>query len=514
MHKSKNARALVMITALMLLLLSVLMGCGCVNSLFENLSGASARRDTANEAALSRRKLDPYEIKWYIDAGEPQADQQTVADEINRQLKGTINAALNLVSIDWGTYDQKMQMVIAAGEKFDLCFSGSWANNYYLNVNNGAFLPLNGLLDRYAPTILAALPKIGWEACKINGSIYAIPNYQIWALTNEFVIMKGLADKYNFDTRKVAKLEDLEPLLAAVKNGEPDVTPAAFCKGNLPWGGILANNNFDEIAGRDVPGVVRLDDAACKVLNQFETDEYRKNVRLLRDWYQKAYLRKDAGTLSEVQGKVAFNTGGCYKPGGAVGQESAYGEPVYDLPASKSYLVTSMITGDMTAVSKTSRDPARAVMFYDLLFKDKTLYNTLCLGIENRHYIIDADGKAEMIENSGYDYSSLGWEFGNQLNEIILKGQDLTIWEDTLKINNTAIASPALGFNFNPEPIKNELAKCNSLVQEYHPMLDTGTVDPEKVLPEFLSKLKAAGVDTIIAEEQKQVDQWRKNNGK
>jgi putative aldouronate transport system substrate-binding protein len=36
-----------------------------------------------------------------------------------------------------------------------------------------------------------------------------------------------------------------------------------------------------------------------------------------------------------------------------------------------------------------------------------------------------------------------------------------------------------------------------------------GVVDPTVVLPEFQQALKAAGIEEIIAENQKQIDEWR-----
>jgi putative aldouronate transport system substrate-binding protein len=37
-------------------------------------------------------------------------------------------------------------------------------------------------------------------------------------------------------------------------------------------------------------------------------------------------------------------------------------------------------------------------------------------------------------------------------------------------------------------------------------------VNPDKVLPEFISKLKAAGIDKVIAEKQRQLNLWAEEN--
>ena len=39
-------------------------------------------------------------------------------------------------------------------------------------------------------------------------------------------------------------------------------------------------------------------------------------------------------------------------------------------------------------------------------------------------------------------------------------------------------------------------------------VIDFGTIDPAKKLPEFIEKLKAAGIEKVIAEKQKQLDAW------
>ena len=76
-------------------------------------------------------------------------------------------------------------------------------------------------------------------------------------------------------------------------------------------------------------------------------------------------------------------------------------------------------------------------------------------------------------------------------------------------MNESAKASPALGFSFDSTPVRTEMASVGAVKDEYELSLDTGAVDPEKALPEFLEKLEAAGSQTIIDEIQKQLDEWK-----
>ncbi|MGE7056904.1 DUF3502 domain-containing protein, partial [Paenibacillus glucanolyticus] len=45
--------------------------------------------------------------------------------------------------------------------------------------------------------------------------------------------------------------------------------------------------------------------------------------------------------------------------------------------------------------------------------------------------------------------------------------------------------------------------------EEFWAPLMTGTVNPEEFLPKANEKLKAAGLDKIMAEAQSQIDAWK-----
>ena len=190
----------------------------------------------------------------------------------------------------------------------------------------------------------------------------------------------------------------------------------------------------------------------------------------------------------------------------------AVGFDVVDIPTGKPGISAGSVLATMNGISSTSKNPERAMMLLELLYSDKDLYNMMVFGIEDKHYKkIDADF-VEPIADSGY--AGLAWELGNQFNAYYTKGQIKGTWEETIKVNEEAVASPLLGFNYNGEPTKTENAQIDAVMAEYKPGLISGTLDPEKKLPEFLDKLKKAGIDKVIEDMQAQIDQWRKDNGK
>ena len=95
-----------------------------------------------------------------------------------------------------------------------------------------------------------------------------------------------------------------------------------------------------------------------------------------------------------------------------------------------------------------------------------------------------------------------------------VEGQAPGIWEKTIAVNEAAAPSPLMGFIFDTTPVKTQVAQIDAIMGSYSPALNTGSVDPVKLKAEMLPKLKGAGLDKVQAEVQKQIDAWRKANGK
>lgn len=496
-----------------------LTGCGGGNSADQaetsNQQQEKTETQTDAEEPAKEASEDAVELVWYVGGSGPQADTDAVLAEVNTYLMEKLNCTLKIVETDFGSYDQKMQMVIGAGEEFDLCYTANWSNNFYNNVNKNAFLELNDLLDTYAPELVDIVPQAGWDAATVSGNIYAVPNMQIWTMTNCISIAQEYVDKYDFDVSSVKELKDLEPLLAAVKADNPEMYPFAADVGGI-LGMMTQAMGYDELAGRHIPGVVMLDDKELKVVNQFELPQVMEHYQLMYDWSQKGYIRPDASTITSYMpdiaaGKHAVRVVGNLKPGIEVGEKDSWGgRDVVIVQMSDSWLPTSGITATMTAVSRTSKHPEKAVEFLNLFNTDKYLYNLITQGIEGKHYEkLDGDYIAP-IENSGYAPGA-DWMYGNQFMAYLKEGQAADDWEQTTAMNEAGKTSTAFGFVFDPTAVQNEIASVSAVVEEYQLSLDTGAVDPAAVMPEFLNKLEQAGSQTIIDEIQRQLDEWNAN---
>src|SRR5258708_34809832 len=146
----------------------------------------------------------------------PVPDVQQVQDALNKILQTRYNVTLKLNPIDAGAYDQKQKLAVAAGDVQDILYAVPWTNNYYVNVAQGALLPLDDLLRQYAPKTFASMSAQAWQATRGNPKIYRVLNQKPWTTPSGPRVRKDLAQKYGLDLRQLTTLNDLNPFLAAV----------------------------------------------------------------------------------------------------------------------------------------------------------------------------------------------------------------------------------------------------------------------------------------------------------
>jgi len=508
------SKSVVLLSAVLLFSL-IFGGCSKGNESPSKTTSPSPGSSQTNESGQNEGaennifKQPPVELQYYY-LGNPQPDVLAVQEEMNKILLEKINATIQLKQLDFANYGTKLNVMIGGGDKFDLVFTAPWIGNYFQNISKGAFLPLDDLLDQYAPQLKTSIPNKLWDATKVNGEIYGSINYQIVAISYGVGVMRELAEKYGLDVESIKKYEDLEPFLEQVKQNEKEIYPLF----NMP---SLVNQptyyGFDTIGDDVIPGWVRLNDSNLEVINQYATDEYKEAVTLAHSWYEKGYVKKDIQSdLGLETGKFAVKNNLPIKPGVQAEEKNIWGgRDIVASSLNEPIITTNRAIATMTAISKTSPNPERAMMFLELINTDKTLYNLLAHGIEGKHYTKVSEDVIEAVPNSGY-MPSTDWMFGNQFNGYYTSKEQVGVWEETKEVNANAKFSPILGFSFDPDPVKTEIAQTTTVIQQYDGPLSAGVGDPEKLLPEFLSKLEKAGLNKILAEKQKQLDAWKQSS--
>lgn len=442
----------------------------------------------------------PYEIKWYT-IGTPQKDTEKVFEEVNKYTKEKINATVKFTQIDWGDYDQKMQVMISSGEPFDIGFTNG--GTYVQNAQKGAYVALDDLLDNQGKDLKEALDPALLEGAKVDGKIYGIPSNKEAARQSVYTFNKRLVEKYNFDISKVKTLEDLEPMLQVIKEKEPDITPIATFKAYLP---------FDYIFEGDMPFAFPLEGDRDHAVNPFESDIAMSTFKTMHKYYKAGYIKSDAATSKDswpMDVENWFVRMGDSQPYADLLWTRSAKYDVVSVPAEEPTTFNTSVTGAIQAISATSQNPEKAMEFLNLLNTDPYLRNLVDKGIEGEHYEKHEDGTITDLPARIERYNVPTYSLGNHFILYLYDNDPADKWEKFKEFNESAQPSPTLGFHFNSDPVRTEIASLSNVSKEFYPALATGSVDPEEYLPKFNQKLKDAGIDKVMDEIQKQFDEWK-----
>ena len=472
--------------------------------------------EATQEKETQETALEEYEVIFTY-AGNEEEGTAAVQDAISAITKEKINATIKFMPIGWSAWAEQTTLIIAGNEKVDLMFTSNYYN-YSSVVARGDLLPLDDLLNDYGQDIKSVLAQDLINSSKIGGEIYGIPSIRDFAADFGIAMRKDLVEKNNIDLDSLKTYEDLTALFQTIKDNEPGVMPLVKGGDTTTFVEQTLQSKYDRLD--NFFGVIAMDATDYKVVNLYETQDYADSVALVRSWFESDFISKDSATSTEqgvdvIKAGEAFSTLVPMKPGYDLQVSTQCGMPMVTVRLTKPVTNTSNIINVMTSIAKTTGDAQRAMMMLNLMYSDAEIVNLYDNGIEGINYVVVEDNVIDFPE--GLDattttYSSNNWMVGNNYMSYVWKGDDPELWSKMEVFNDSSVRSPALGFVFNAENVKTEVAAVTNVQSQYRLGIETGTLDPETALPEYIAKLKDAGIDVIIAEKQAQLEAWAKEN--
>lgn len=468
-------------------------------------------------------------LKWMMPGTGKQADSDEVWEEVNKKLKtypGLENVSLEFQIVPFSDYKQKFLLQQTSGDTADI--AGTYTLNYTDEVKNETFLPLYELIDEYAPDIKKNVPDWALKLMEYNGELYGITNYQ---MMTEAIYGYGVVEDYfnkyadedlwnktflsndQFDTATLELFQDYFEKLKA--NGEL----GAGMQPGTTW----AMKGFEMINGYAY--VFRRDEDKIKVEEFSQSEPYKLLCEWAEKFYKKGYIRKDvlSADLSDQKDKkdgYALFLTQCHK-----GAEEAYeNNNNFDIKlfqhTEKFHIPASSGSGG-NAILASCENPEKAIKFLELMYseKGKDLYRLITYGFEGRHYTIDSQNRMEPIGYTGTQgtanspYGLPKWIVGNTANafETIY---DPVGWNDYVfnDWNVNATKSKIIGFTFDNSGVEKEIMQTTTVREEYLDQLASGALgDWKSTYEEYSQKLKVAGNDKVIAEYQRQIDEFLAN---
>lgn len=434
-------------------------------------------------------------LVWYLPCNR-QADTQLVCDEVNKIIEPKIGAKIDIQYIASSDFTERLRLIMASQDEFDLCFTG-FTNPYLDGLRRGGFVELTDLLKEYGPQLSETIPDYLWEAAMVDGEIYAIPTYQAMTMCRAIYFNKEYVDKYNFDTSKVKKLEDIKPFLEQIRDNE---------KGNIfPMTRPSVTYFFPEAFRYLQTSInyISVDSRTNKVLFEYDAPEYEEARKILKEWNDAGFFNPDINASTPVT-RVACRVTDGHRPGAVADEERKYGMEIIAVPISDYAMDRKGANTTMTAISATSKHPEKAMQFIVEVNTNKEVFDLCAYGIEGKHYERISDTHIRIDTESGYVPGG-NWKYGCIFTGSLLEGYEDDLWEQIKEVNDNSKKSVLLGFVADTEPVTTQISQIATVLSEYSEINNGTSINLDEKIAECEKKLETAGKKELVEYAEKAI---------
>lgn len=498
---------------------------GCAGNSDQTASGVAAEGESSTEVSDVGTDVESgwngdisHIILTYLTMGSEPADLDKVEAAVNEISIPEAGVEIEFKPV--GIMDSLTQYTtwIASGERVDLMLLAFQDISTY--IYQGMLEPLTDIIPVNAPKLAAKAKELDlYGASIVDGDIYGIttPSNK-YGHGGSYLVKKALLDEtgLGYKNRDIITLDELGEIFAKIKENHPDIYPCGVVGSQI----ITPYMFTTEPLGADSNSGVLLGTDSTTVVDLYETEEYYDFLKHMREWYEAGYIVRDAAA-SDITHLEYFSSGTTagyfadYEHLMRQEAEDRCGEEVIQLTLTDVYTSAASRTGAYWTVPVTSTDPAGAMRFVDLLGTNADVANLLQWGIEGVHYVFvdEANIPGLITFPEGVDAASSGYynTLGFWGDKSMVYYRDIDVAPSSFEEQNKkALANPTkgIGFCYDSRDMTNQIIAITSVVQEYRAALETGSADLEPTYKEFINKLKASGIDEVIADKQAQFDAW------
>ena len=475
----------------------------------------------------------------YIYFNKVPTDMQLVQDAINAKTVPDIGVEVEFYPVSFGEADTQTSLMISSGEQLDLVVP--FGQSAFLSlINKNMLEPLDDLLDQYGDNI-KEVDKDTLAGGYVDGKLYGIPSINKVGRTYGYVVRKDILDEVGWTKTEDCTMDDLTELFSKIKAAHPDMNVVQISAGTpsttTPLYDYFYPNDYlgaDPACGGISGG--GLDATNTTIENVYKSDNYKKFCETMHEWYQNGYINADAATNTDtMQSAVEAGASAGFFLNTEVdmvpNQTSGIGMEMTAVNTRPHTLMQQDIQGQSMAIPVTSANLEAAMKFMNYMFGSKEMVNLFYYGIEGQDYVINDAG--EVAYPDGQNAQIVGYRtvlglYFDQLKQLTPDYLDTVVrayagdsqsnygdtYSEMCKDYNSELndrnTSKFLGYTYNPNAVKTQYSSVQSVITQYRPGLETGSVDPDTTIPQFISALEAAGINDIIADNQKSLNDWLK----
>ncbi|PLT44456.1 hypothetical protein B8V81_2887 [Paenibacillus pasadenensis] len=326
------------------------------------------------------------------------------------------------IHVEWETVQkdvlkEKRNLLLAGGNYPELFFASAFPKTDVAKYGDqGVFLPLNDLIDRYAPNFKALMekyPVIKQGITMPDGNIYSLPTVYDPEFRSVFFntpwIKKEWLDKLG--VAEPANLEQFKEMLKAIKTGDPNGNGKPD---EIAWGGVgtLGLVNYLKGAyglnnhGTANPYVDEDPEAAGKIRFVPSSERYKELLEFVHGLYKDGLLEKDIASVKaeEIDAKGAEGLLGVVDnvdPVAIYNQQGYVGLPVLEGPHGDrmyTYLGAPLGNIGMFALTDKAEHPEAMIRWMDYFYGDEGIRNFF-MGWKDETYVENADGSVDYTED-------------------------------------------------------------------------------------------------------------------
>lgn len=478
-------------------------------------AGSSSNGDSSSAGSSSTASTDkPAEkvtIKYLRPGNAPEQNEQLVKG-INDKLDADgMNINFEIVFVASDVFQDKAALMLSTGEEVDLIAIMEDQKSLASYISMNGIAPITKHLNENGANIKKVIPEWMWESATINGEIYTIPAY--WT---------DLADQASCITIRREKLEQFglqdpkttDDLLNMCKvfteKWDGDAKPVIIPMYKEPFTWLF--RTLETYPFTVVKDLIYVDQQG-NVKNWLETDEFKQCAEFFRTCYEKNYVPTDILSPGWSSWNQMLTGNFIWVDGCQLwGTQEVWNEripnsnldTIYLKPDAKSFRPASFRND--TAVSSTSKHPADAVRFMDWMYSSQENYDLMVYGVEGLTWKNEGDGLyTKLIPDFEFNAD---WMIGNMEFERYEKGTYPKFIEIMGTEKDNAENSIIINFTFDPTPVATEYANCTAAVESSVYPLKLGIISYADGYKDALDKLKAAGIDKVVEEYQKQVNAY------
>ncbi len=444
-----------------------------------------------------------------------------IQEEINKLLRERAQAEMEFVIVQTGDLKQQLNLLLTGGpDALDLLLNFGYVNTSEL-VSNGQVIALDDLIASDGQDIPKQFEgsEFALDCCKINGQTYSLPAIAAWSNLPQYIMFKEIADNAGIEFPQHADtLDELTDLLIACKQANPD---QYFIGGNSNV--TYVPKDIDNLNDNNMLGVLLDPVNDATVSNYFASENFLNVLENVKKWKENDLIYPDSYATVPARSPLRTRVVCGVFMGGSNIPESLYeinggqwyGADVVGLDISDRIMTTNTVCGSGWHITSFCEHPDAAMRILNCLYTDPEIATMFMNGIEGKQYVVNENGQLQFPEGKT-SQQEVGWMSGydgTHPNGFITPTWDNMLpnaYELMKEDNAKAVPSKALGFTVDLEPIADQYAACSNVVAKYWNALTLGAVDIDETLASFNQELKENGIDDIIAEKQRQLDEWLK----